>query len=602
MNKRLSTSLAVAARHRAFLLAIVVAALVAFPLAKDQHPAVPGRAAGPAVFSGGSTTGSPVTADVGGNTVPTTAAADRAAPASTRAASASVQAAAGAGAGTAEALSAPDCDRKTGRIAVPYLFAPSCVRPWPAGADNGGATSMGVTKDAIRVVVYSDPSQTAAVGSALGGTADQAQNQSAQDAWLNAASMYTTKYRTWGRKIQIIFFSGTGSDEVAQRADAIKIATDIKPFAVIDHNSAYLTLYQELASRKIIVLPSADSVKATLAQRPYRWSMTLAPDELLMQMVAEYAGKRLQGRPATWSGDPTATTKKRVFGLVSPKSWDTKVLTDELAKYGGRIADRIDYDPSDIPGQQERSRVAIARLKASGVTTVLAGTDVLYTPVLTKEATAQQWFPEWVVTSYLGQDLDLFSRLNDQTQWRHAFGVGASVGPASTQPLPQSIFYNWYWGDGKADSNTSAATVDLSALLTGIHLAGPRLTPFTFRDALFSQPPAGGVSCGCVLYPQRSYGHWGVLPWEDYTGFEDVTEIWWDVTAQGPDNAGLAPGTATGKYRYVDGGRRYTLGTWPTSEPKAFDTAGTVVVVDTPAPADRPAGPYSCADCPSKRP
>jgi hypothetical protein len=585
-------------RHRPFIVAVLVAALLVFPLATDhRHDST--RVSG-AAGSARAATSARIETTVAGATdgaTPRAGATGATAGVARTAVASPLQ---GSGAGSPEALASPDCDRKTGRIRIPFLFAPLCVRPWPAGADNGGATSMGVTRDAVRVVVYSDASQTAAATAALGATS-RAQGQSPEDAWNNAAAMYTATFRTWGRKIQIVFYAGTGSDEVAQRADAIKIATDIKPFAVIDHNSAYLTLYQELASRGVIVLPSADSVKSTLAQQPYRWSMTLAPDELLMQMVAEYAGKRLQGRPAKWSGDPVAATHQRVFGLVSPKSWDTKVLTNELAKYGGKVVDRIDYDPIDIPGQQERSRVAIARLKAAGVTTVLAGSDVLYTPVLTKEATAQQWFPEWVVTSYLGQDLDLFSRLNDQTQWRHAFGVGASVGPASTQPLPQTVFYEWYWGDGTGNASTSGATIDLSALLTGIHLAGPHLTPFTFRDGLFSQPPSGGVSCGCVLYPERSYGRWGVVPWVDYTGFEDVTEVWWDVTAQGPDNAALAPGTGTGKYRYVDGGKRYTLGTWPSTEPKAFDPSGAVAFYDTPPAADRPAGPYPCADCPSKR-
>ena len=43
-------------------------------------------------------------------------------------------------------------DISTGRIRVPTKFAPACVRAWPAGADNGGATAPGVTRDAIKLV------------------------------------------------------------------------------------------------------------------------------------------------------------------------------------------------------------------------------------------------------------------------------------------------------------------------------------------------------------------------------------------------------------------------------------------------------------------
>jgi len=252
------------------------------------------------------------------------------------------------------------------------------------------------------------------------------------------------------------------------------------------------------------------------------------------------------------------------------------------------------YDPNDVPGQQERARLAISRLRAAGATTVLAGADVLYTPILTKEATSQGYFPEWIVTSVLGQDLDLFARLNDQTQWRHAFGVGASVGVASSQPLPQDLLYEWYWGT----TDSSVGLLDLQPIALGMHLAGPTLTPETFRDGLFSMPPSGGASCKCVLYPQRSYGRHGFFPYDDYTGFDDFTEVWWDATASGPDNANLGP-PAAGKYRYVAGGRRYVLGGWPTGEPDVFNPATAVVTYDDPPPQDRPPGPYTCEGCPS---
>src|SRR6267378_8221376 len=42
-------------------------------------------------------------------------------------------------------LSAPDCDRSTGRLRIPVVSAPNCVPLWQKGRDNGGATSTGVT-------------------------------------------------------------------------------------------------------------------------------------------------------------------------------------------------------------------------------------------------------------------------------------------------------------------------------------------------------------------------------------------------------------------------------------------------------------------------
>src|SRR5262245_52770923 len=44
------------------------------------------------------------------------------------------------------------CDTATGSLALPYIGASPCFAPFDG--DNGGATSMGVTDDKIRVVVY----------------------------------------------------------------------------------------------------------------------------------------------------------------------------------------------------------------------------------------------------------------------------------------------------------------------------------------------------------------------------------------------------------------------------------------------------------------
>jgi hypothetical protein len=46
------------------------------------------------------------------------------------------------------------CDTSTGRVKLPYFYAAECYADLPAGTDNGGATSTGVTADSIKVVVY----------------------------------------------------------------------------------------------------------------------------------------------------------------------------------------------------------------------------------------------------------------------------------------------------------------------------------------------------------------------------------------------------------------------------------------------------------------
>ena len=83
---------------------------------------------------------------------------------------------------------------------VPGLAAPACVKPWKDGADNGGATAQGVTKDSIKVVVlYTNVVQDARSPASLyknqatGGFSNQ------RDPIIDADAVYAHVFETWGR-------------------------------------------------------------------------------------------------------------------------------------------------------------------------------------------------------------------------------------------------------------------------------------------------------------------------------------------------------------------------------------------------------------------
>ena len=84
----------------------------------------------------------------------------------------------------------------------------------------------------------------------------------------------------------------------------------------------------------------------------------------------------------------------------------------------------------DLAKAQENARTMIAKLKDAGVTTVIFTGDPLTPSSLTKEATAQNYFPEWVIGSNVLVDIALFGRTYDQQQWQHAFGLALT--PART--------------------------------------------------------------------------------------------------------------------------------------------------------------------------
>src|SRR5205807_1161832 len=151
-------------------------------------------------------------------------------------------------------------------------------------------------------------------------------------------------------------------------------------------------------------------------------------------------------------------------------------------------ADAVSYTFNyDAATYQERARTIIARLKASGVTTVIDGGDVIFNVILTKEATSQAWFPEWFEAGNAA-DVDSIAKLNDPQQWKNAFGVSI-LSPIPDQPDTAKWFFNWYWGSQAANRSYSVEILSLALLMDGIQLAGPHLTPQSFRAGMFSYPP-----------------------------------------------------------------------------------------------------------------
>ena len=58
--------------------------------------------------------------------------------------------------------------------------------------------------------------------------------------------------------------------------------------------------------------------------------------------------------------------------------------------------------------------------------------------------------------------------------------------------------------------------------------------------------------------------------------------FWWDPDATGLDEIRKE---GTGMYQYVDGGKRYLPGEWPT-EDKLFNPDGAVAIYDQPPPGE----------------
>jgi hypothetical protein len=484
----------------------------------------------------------------------------------------------------------PNCDTTTGQVKIPYVYAALCVEPWKGG-DNGGATSSGVTSDQITVVVYIadpalDPLQAAFFRDS-GANIDPDANRAGFNGYLQ---LFEKHYELYGRKLRIEPYTGTGapSDEVKAKADAIAIADQYHPFAVINGPTQSSNFADELAARGILcvgICSIAFPESFTADRNPYLWSNGPSPDQANIH-AAEMIGKQLAGKKAEFAGDPGLRNQKRKFGFVHYDNPDGRYKPG-YEKYLKLLDDKYQVKPAvdipfflDLSKAGEIARTTIAALKEGGVTTVVFGGDPIMPSYLTKEATAQDYFPEWVITTTVLADTAIFGRTYDQRQWAHAFGL-ALVPARGAQPT-QDGFALWHWQfcEDPPSNTYSILFPGPSLLMAGIQLAGPDLTPQTFEAGLFR----AGVRGGGALHPRLSEGHHGIWPGTDLYGIDDAGMLWWDPDAQGVDETG---GDGKGLYRYTKMGERYLPEDWPSRQIKLFDKAGTVTIFDHLAPEDR---------------
>jgi len=484
----------------------------------------------------------------------------------------------------------PTCDTDLGRIMLKSVYAPPCVEPFDG--DNGGATSPGVTADAVTVVYYrADPALDPLTAATVENAGADVNPESATETVRAFADLYNQLFETYGRTVNVEVYTGTGpgDDVAAAQADAIAIA-EKDPFAVFGGpNQAYNVFAAELASRGIICGPTcaiASPESVVEANQPYVWGQGPTPDQAAA-LASEAIGNLAGPGPAEFAGDEAMRTQDRTYALLHYENADGdfegvfQTYQDELAANGIELTTDIEFT-LDLPRAQENARTLITRLREAGITTVIYTGDPLTPASLTEEATAQGYFPEWILASSYLMDTTIFGRLTDQQQWKNGFGVSAV--PARGERSTNGAFQIWDWAYGGEPPHNTANILEppLRTIFTGIHLAGPELTPETFRDGLYRYPISGGGPTEA----QTSRGDHGVWPDHDWGGIDDMTLIWWDPTATGEDETG---NEGTGMYRYANGGERYTIGNMPTFEETGlFDVESSVTVYDEVPEGDRP--------------
>ena len=311
------------------------------------------------------------------------------------------------------------CDLESGRIAMPNLGAAPCVPAFTG--DNGGATSPGVTADTIRVAYYvaaADP-QTEALLKLAGAYDERAD---VEKTMLRYAAIYQQMYELYGRTVELVPLEGTGNDEAAARADAIRAAKELDAFAVLGGPTQSKAFAEELAANGVLCLGSClitQPEEFYVEHSPYIWATGPSPDQTAA-FTTELIEKQLLGGKAEHAGDPAMHGRERVFGLLTydtpdgnfAPAWDG--FKEMLADAGVDLATHVTYF-LDLAKAQEDSRTLVTKLKNAGVTTVIFTGDPIMPRYFTEEATAQDFHPEWVMAGTVYADTDVFVWRNDGT-------------------------------------------------------------------------------------------------------------------------------------------------------------------------------------------
>lgn len=440
--------------------------------------------------------------------------------------------------------------------------SPPCVPYFDPDIDNGGATSKGVTANQITVALpqqfFEDLNPP-----------------------LKAAQFFNKRYEFYGRELVLVPFSTTGCvdaqpDPAKMRADAVAVDEEVQAFATLAYagcQGADHHYYDALTEREVVSIVDGNLVtglERNYARRsPYQWNVQAGLDVILAN-TAQFYCNALAGKPPRHAGTALADSPQRKLGVITTRSTDG--TTPDLAPLRNGLS-ACGVTPVVKVDDQDRNRTrpgveTIVQLQDEGVTSVMC----LCNPVDLREiymptASAQGYQPEWVETSYINNDLDnTYAGGNaPPDQSSHVIGVSFRNKLNPRQDMP------WYWAVKEADPTyepgagayyaANSRYLQLLLLASGIQLAGPDLTPETFRAGL-QRARWANPNAGQAPYFQARVGFEGPR----HTMTSDASMFWFD-----PQTPGTVDPSVPGAICYVDGGRRYGLGQWPRTDP-AFRT------------------------------
>lgn len=429
--------------------------------------------------------------------------------------------------------------------------SPPCI-PYFEG-DNGGATSVGVTANEIRI----------AMPNASGPNIAQLERY------------FNRRYQFYGRQMKIVrdvgCFGGTpaSAKSAAQGVAALKVFGNV---GFCDIGGVEYYFYDELARNKVVSVSNrvtAQYEKDLAAFHPYEWTYLPTFDKGSRHLAELLCS--LKGKPATYAGPPfSASSTPRTFGMISNKfndapSPELTAVNNAFAACGIEpVRAQITYERQGGAGGQgaspqtaQETAAAVLKMKDANVSTLMVLTHSLTTRQIYAALDGQRYEPEIALSTNFYNDEDLGIAQQPKSQALHTFGISTWNKFVRVQDEP------WYAALKEIDPNYQfnappfgyyGARFDYHAMLmmaAGIQLAGPNLTPETFakglQSAAWPNPPTEKFP-GKVTVREGTHSY-----------MEDAAAIWFD-----PANTSEYSGS--GAFCYVQNGSRRNLGRWPAND------------------------------------
>lgn len=433
--------------------------------------------------------------------------------------------------------------------------SPPCV-PYFDG-DNLGSTSKGVTRNEITIAFPNDNFFV--------------DNRAILDMFLH----FNSRYEFYGRKLFPVDYAPRGEfgppDPPLMFADAVKVDEEIHAFASIGYSArggAEYHYYDELARRGIISVAHRMGLVGEShyrEQAPYEWHF-LPSTDLMLRNYGEFVCNLLAGKSPAFAGPAISLREVRKFGLIYQRTQDGSVpdvslLVNTMSACGATPVVVEDSRKDDEPTRE----TGVVALSNQGVTSVICWCDLGDTRNIHMDsATKQAFFPEWLVSTYIDQDLDNAFNTSNPDHGRHVIGVSFRNKFLTKFEMP------WYWAVREVDSgydptadgqdndyyHLQARYSSLLLLASGIQMAGPKLTPETFAQGL-AKTRFPNPSPGAAPYYQGRVGFEGGR----HTMLSDGVMFWYSLSQPGIVN----PSTP-GRVCYVFGGQRFGLGRWPKTD------------------------------------